>query len=929
MRWIIALAAFFLAAPLFAQIDQPIQFVTSSPTGACTPGTRVQFNYSVAVTLWGCGSDNAWHQITGGGGGGGTLIVGTTPISGGTPGNIEMNNGGVLGEFGTTGTGNVIRASAVCPIIGSPAINSVATDNGSGCPQDSTATYTSLGFNVPGGASYFINSLPIGQAQTGLFNFYLGASGNLTGSGGSNSALGYRSLFLVTSGSSNTGIGSAALGATTTGSGNSSVGIAALSGNTLGSFNSALGAGAGVTATAGNTNVSGSNNTYIGYQCGASTPSQLSNSFCLGSGALFAASNAGVIGNSSVTDVYFGGLTAQAVAHALGVSLTGTSSGVTKLVSANAGATNYTITVPNPSGSADTVCLLTLANCGSGGSSAFSGLTSGTNTTAAMVVGTGASLAPTGAGTIGATSVPASGVTAGTFPSGISAANLTSIPLPPNCVQITGTSPFTMTFGPGIPCNYISISGPATIILPASPAYSKAELWINYTGSATTNPALGMLTWNCPSTACSGSLPTAPDLTSSPAVSIVYISYNSPLTAWGGSIVSQSNGALSLGSVPCSQGSAGPFIACSISSVFPGNANTATSAANLSSYPGVCPGVSSGLSSGSNNCSTSHNVAAPRICTGSASSSAQTCTTTPSFTPSAGDELIFIPGSCSGTCSSSFTLAVNGGSAAGVFKWGGSTSVAAGDIVSSKPFKIVFDAAGDWDVDDIGNAPSGSGVNIFSPTTLQGYDDFCLFSNSFSTPGPFSAKQQYYFSSSSGGQSATALLPSCGIQLTTAATSTFNSFIYFSNFATPAPSTTVSKYFVVFSTGDAAHASFAFSLGNDNTVLTGGTANGISIQALAGGSNITMETCVSSVCTSTSSGVAYAANTIYKATMTTNGTGNACIQVTQGITVGSTVCAAAPASAPSANFAIMGVSTNTSVAESAKIYYWAYQVPGY
>lgn len=41
----------------------------------------------------------------------------------------------------------------------------------------------------------------------------------------------------------------------------------------------------------------------------------------------------------------------------------------------------------------------------------FSGLTSGTNTTAAMVVGTGASLAASGSGTITATAAPISGVT--------------------------------------------------------------------------------------------------------------------------------------------------------------------------------------------------------------------------------------------------------------------------------------------------------------------------------------------------------------------------------------------------------------------------------------------------------------------------------------------------------------------------------------
>lgn len=42
---------------------------------------------------------------------------------------------------------------------------------------------------------------------------------------------------------------------------------------------------------------------------------------------------------------------------------------------------------------------------GGGGSTAFNAITSGTNATAAMVVGTGASLAPSGTGTIAATSV--------------------------------------------------------------------------------------------------------------------------------------------------------------------------------------------------------------------------------------------------------------------------------------------------------------------------------------------------------------------------------------------------------------------------------------------------------------------------------------------------------------------------------------------
>ena len=53
---------------------------------------------------------------------------------------------------------------------------------------------------------------------------------------------------------------------------------------------------------------------------------------------------------------------------------------------------------------------------GSGsGASAFSAITSGTNTVAAMIVGSGASFVASGTGVISATSVPVSGVTSLTF----------------------------------------------------------------------------------------------------------------------------------------------------------------------------------------------------------------------------------------------------------------------------------------------------------------------------------------------------------------------------------------------------------------------------------------------------------------------------------------------------------------------------------
>ena len=90
--------------------------------------------------------------------------------------------------------------------------------------------------------------------------------------------------------------------------------------------------------------------------------------------------------------------------------------------------------------------LTTTAGPCSGSNPAFSAITGGTNTTAAMVVGTGASLGTSGTGTITATAVPYSGIT-GTVPTWNqnttgTAANLSGTPALPN-----GTTATTQTAG--------------------------------------------------------------------------------------------------------------------------------------------------------------------------------------------------------------------------------------------------------------------------------------------------------------------------------------------------------------------------------------------------------------------------------------------------------------------------------------------------
>ena len=97
--------------------------------------------------------------------------------------------------------------------------------------------------------------------------------------------------------------------------------------NVHGSGGVYLGNAAGVTGTSANANVSGNNDTWVGNNTGPSSTTQVSNSFGVGNGATNSASNQGVLGNASVTDIWAGGPTGLATVHGAAVSLGGASSG--------------------------------------------------------------------------------------------------------------------------------------------------------------------------------------------------------------------------------------------------------------------------------------------------------------------------------------------------------------------------------------------------------------------------------------------------------------------------------------------------------------------------------------------------------------------------------------------------------------------------
>jgi len=114
---------------------------------------------------------------------------------------------------------------------------------------------------------------------------------SITTSGVEDTALGFGALHGVTSGTDNTALGWEALYGVTTGTNNIGVGVGAMENITTGTYNIGLGAATEPQAAAD------TNELVIGYNVTG------------------AGSNTAVIGNASVTDVYFGGTSGGATLH--------------------------------------------------------------------------------------------------------------------------------------------------------------------------------------------------------------------------------------------------------------------------------------------------------------------------------------------------------------------------------------------------------------------------------------------------------------------------------------------------------------------------------------------------------------------------------------------------------------------------------------
>jgi hypothetical protein len=151
---------------------------------------------------------------------------------------------------------------------------------------------------------------------------------------------------------------------------------------------------------------------------------------------------------------------------------------------------------------------------------------------------------------------------------------------------------------------------------------------------------------------------------------------------------------------------------------------------------GSVPASSNTLSSNSSSqivASTSHNLSVPANCSAaSGSGSAYTCTTSPTFTPAAGDHIQFRADVAN---TGSATLAVNGATAATIKKWGGSGNMIANDLLAGHWISATFDGTY-WQLEgQLGNA-NATELNGISITGLTGSGSTLALTTSpvFTTP---------------------------------------------------------------------------------------------------------------------------------------------------------------------------------------------------
>jgi hypothetical protein len=113
--------------------------------------------------------DNTWQTISSG------LTIGTTAITSGTSGRVLYNNGGVVGELTTTGSGDVVRATS--PTLTTPALGVATADDVSttgrfyGASQPGYPQFTETGY-AGNGMRVYSDRLDFWISSTPIFTVY-------------------------------------------------------------------------------------------------------------------------------------------------------------------------------------------------------------------------------------------------------------------------------------------------------------------------------------------------------------------------------------------------------------------------------------------------------------------------------------------------------------------------------------------------------------------------------------------------------------------------------------------------------------------------------------------------------------------------------------------------------------------------------------
>lgn len=201
--------------------------------------------------------------------------------------------------FGFSSLMNNVVGTGNCAFGVATLLNTTANEN-------TAVGYYALTTNVSGAGSVAVGAYSL-TASTVTGGTAIGFSaGKANTTGAQLTAVGYTALTRNTTGNHNTAVGGEALQANTTGSSNTAIGFDALFANIDGTGNCAFGWQSGMFIADGSTaNQTADNSVYIGRSSRA-LQANGQNEIVIGYLAIGVGSNTAVIGNSSVTDVYFG-----------------------------------------------------------------------------------------------------------------------------------------------------------------------------------------------------------------------------------------------------------------------------------------------------------------------------------------------------------------------------------------------------------------------------------------------------------------------------------------------------------------------------------------------------------------------------------------------------------------------------------------------